>query len=157
MKKDIIKELISIFEKKKKQGEEALENTRKRAREAPGSNVSHSDTSKFQHSNLQLGQQQCLADLIEGLNKLKIMFNALTEDIPDIIGVGTLVKLENTETLEVNYYLIIPKEGGDIIEHDGKKITAISIDSPLGKLLLKKEVGEEIKQNKSIFEITEIQ
>jgi len=54
-KKKIIEEYLKFLDEKVKNTEKSLKSVRKDAIDAPGSNVSHSDTSKFQLSNVALG------------------------------------------------------------------------------------------------------
>jgi transcription elongation GreA/GreB family factor len=156
IKKDVLKVFIHEYEKKVEVLNLSLEANRKCARDAPGSNVSHSDTSKFQYSNLALGIEKRLTEANAILELLRNMSDNLTSNKK--ISGGSIVNLKNIDTEEIAVYLLIAREGGgDSVMVDGKKITAVYIRAPLGRVLCGKEKGDEIEFLKKTFEIIEVQ
>lgn len=61
----------------------------------------------------------------------------------DKIASTALIKLTNDK--KVSYFFLMPKGGGLTISHDGKTITLITPQSPMGEALLGKKVGDEIE------------
>ena len=95
MKKEEVLEVCIEREKKRiEELEQSLEITRKDAIDAPGSNVSHSDTSKFQGSNLALGIQKRLEESKVVLN----YFKSLPIVKKEVISVGAFFRLKDVST-----------------------------------------------------------
>lgn len=136
--------------------EKSLERVRQCAREAPGHNVSHSDTSKFQYSNLGLGIEKRYIEAKKALNLLEISFNDFSKRFT-VIRVGSLFGLRDIGSGEINYYLLIPVGGGYKFEVDGKIVISISNKAPLARLTIGKEEGDEIEFREKTFEIVGMQ
>ncbi len=155
-KNDVLKTFIGEYERKVDSLKSSLESTRKCARDAPGSNVSHSDTSKFQYSNLALGIEKRLKEASSILELLKRMGENPIKS--EKISGGSIIGLQNIDTGEVAHYLMITQEGGgDSVTLDGEKVTVIYTKAPLSRILLGKELGNEIDFQKKTFEIIEVQ
>ncbi|MCJ8315228.1 MAG: GreA/GreB family elongation factor, partial [Saccharospirillaceae bacterium] len=65
----------------------------------------------------------------------------------DKIKLGALIKLESESNSMVAYYFLSPCSGGVKLSFDGLDITLITPTAPLGKLLLGKQVDDEIVLN----------
>ena len=70
-KEDVLTSLIKEQEKRVEDLEKSCAKTKQDAIDAPGSNVSHSDTTKFQLSNLVLGLERRLLEAKTALSLLK--------------------------------------------------------------------------------------
>ena len=112
------------------------------ARDSPGSNVTRSDQSRFNYSNLALGLEKVRTSRESALNAV----GRLREQggVLERVRVGSVVKVSVEET-EINYYLIAPHAQGDKFDVGGQTVTAISTESPLGKLFLGREEGDDVK------------
>lgn len=156
-KKRVISAFVILYKDKIADIRKSLESTRKCAIDAPGSNVSHSDTSKFQYSNLALGIEKRMKEADEILKLLEFMLeNGTTGN--DVVSVGSLVSLRDIDTGELARYLLIGREGGgDFVIVDDAKVVIIYAKAPLARMIKGKEKGEEIEFLKKTLEITEIQ
>jgi len=131
---------------------QSLETVKKEAQDAPGANVSHSDTSKFQQSNLALGIQDRIASAEHVLGLLR----GLPKEELDIIAAGSLFALED-ENKEIMYYFFVLTGGGDILNVDGTEITTISAGAPLVRGLMGKKVGDRICFRGRELKVVEVQ
>jgi len=154
-KKEALKAFIKAEEEKIKQLKISLERTQQDARESPGSNVSHSDTMKFQFSNLALGIQKRISEAQETLILLKKI--DLYETKGEIVTGGSLISLKNTDTEEIITYLIVPDRGGESVEINGQKVISISIATPLVYEIRGKKKGDEICFREKNFEVIGVQ
>jgi len=128
-KEELVDAIIKAKEENISKLEESLKSTRKQAREAEGSNVTHSDTSKFQYSNLALGIEKRLLEANEGLEALnRIRQNIQTRDF---VAIGGVVQVMNIASQGNYRYFIVPFGGGDSTEVEGEEITTISTASPM--------------------------
>jgi len=154
-KKEILEAFIKAGEEKIRQLKISLKRTQQTARESPGSNVSHSDTMKFQSSNLALGIQKRILEAHEALISLKKIspYDAGRE----IVTEGSIVGLKNTDTDEVIVYLIVIRGGGEFIEINKQKILSISITTPLFSAIRGKKKGDKLFFNGKNLEIISVQ
>lgn len=131
--------------------ESSLKGLRDRIRDAPGANVSHSDTTKSQLSAVALGTEEQLLECRQMLAALQAMKGVLSTSVQ----VGSLVEVGSDHDTE--WYVILPKARGDSLMVEGTEITAISAISPLAKALLNRTVGEKINWSGSVFEIRSVE
>src|SRR3989344_3365088 len=118
--------------------ESSLRGLRDRIRDAPGANVSHSDTTKSQLSAVALGIEEQLLECRQMLTALHSMTGLLSTSVQ----VGSLVEVDFEHGTE--WYVILPRARGDSLTVADIEITAISVVSPLAKALLNSTVGEKI-------------
>lgn len=152
-KAEVLRICIKTQEEKIKNLRQSLENTRQSAADAPGSNVSHSDTTKFQLSNLALGIQKRLTETNLALNQLR----QIKPTASDSIFVGTLFTLKNIGDKKVSRYLLIPKDGGISFNVKGREIASMSIEAPLAQAVMGKQKGDKINFRGKVLEIIEVQ
>jgi len=133
--------------------EQALHGTKQDVVNAPGSSESHSDTMKFQHSNLALGIE---ARLLEA-QQTAAMFSFLTPEAKNIASEGALISVLEMKSNKNFHYLIVLKGGGDVVEIDGQEIMAISVEAPIAKVLIGKTQGEIAIFRDKCFKVTSVQ
>jgi transcription elongation GreA/GreB family factor len=133
--------------------EQALHGTQRDVVSAPGSSESHSDTMKFQHSNLALGIQGRFLEA----QQTAAIFSFLTPEAKSIASEGALVSVQDMKSNKDFHYLIVPKGGGDVVELDGQEIMAISVEAPIAKALIGKGQGEVAIFRDKSFKVTSIQ
>ena len=151
----VIGAFVALFQENIERTKSSLEITRQNAVDAPGSNVSHSDTSKFQLSNLALGLEKRFNELTAIYNLLSL-YN--TSKINKRGCGGCLITLQNINTKENATYLLITREGGgDSLIVEEEKVIVVSIHAPIGKLLVGKEIGDEVLFQGKAFEIVDLQ
>ena len=151
-KKEVIEAVAKVFADKISELKSSLEGTRDRARDAPGHNVSHSDTSRFQLSNLALGIEKQVVEYEEILKQIK----GVALEPADKISVGSLFTLCDTDSDEEKNFLMLYQGGGEKITVDGVEITTLSITAPIAQACLGKETDDEVKYRNNTFEVTEI-
>lgn len=130
-----------------------LEDIRNRARDAPGSNTSHSDTTKFQLSNEALA----LDGQVQEIQQSIVFLRQLTISVADKIRVGALVVLRDMGSNDRKTYLFVAKGGGEKVKCADCEITSIAISAPLAKVCIGKEEGEEVAFNGKKYEIESLQ
>ena len=151
-KMQVVEALVAVLTTKLESLEKSLESTRKQARDAPGSNVSHSDTSKFQLSNVALGlsgEVQTTREALTSLRSLPI------ERKMSACSLGTLVVLRSSDG-EERHHLLVAKGGGETAIIDDVAVASLSIGAPLGHACLRKELGDEIECNGKTYVIISI-
>jgi len=151
-KKDVIAAIEKVFTDKVSSLNSTLGSTKDMARDAPGHNVSHSDTSKFQLSNLALGIQKQILDYQRILGQLK----SLSTSPGARIGIGSLFILSDVESNEQKIFMMLSEGGGEKITVDGNEIMTLSVTAPLARACFGKEVGNEVAFKDNSFEVSEI-
>ena len=96
------------------------------------------DTRALEASYLAAAQGKRLQEVERTLNVLK-SFPA-SERPQTQVGSGSMVELESEG--KVFWYFLLPFGAGIQSEKNGVRTTVVTLDSPLGKLLLGKKVGE---------------
>lgn len=114
------------------------------------------DTRGLEASYLAGAQAKRAGELRDFINKLsKVNIRDYSDGSP--IESTAFVKLEDEDGEEKNIF-IVPREGGAKVSLDGVPVLLISPDSPLGKELWQKFVGDTfelpIKGKRKEFEIT---
>lgn len=112
---------------------------KERAIEAPGSNVSHSDTSKSQLQTLSFGLDQRISDARSELYALKE--HKLTN--MSVVALGSLIYLENVDNGGEKHYYVLPGNAGTSISTDKGDVTIITPKSPLFMAMKGKQADDE--------------
>ena len=63
----------------------------------------------------------------------------------DRICLGSIVGISSNESPALEYFFILPVASGYELQENDLKITTLTPETPLGKILIGKEVGEEIE------------
>ncbi len=150
-KKMVVDSLISLFEEKIQKLTRSLEDIRERARDAPGSNVSHSDTSKSQLSDLAHSLEKQFEEPKEVLNFLK---NLKVMDRESVV-VGALFTLAD-KSGGYNHYFLLPCGGGDLVAVNDEEVMAVSVASPLVGAVKGKKRGDEINFRSSALVVKNV-
>jgi len=155
MEKRLVLDLLIKMQKEKiERLRKSYEKTREAAVDAPGSNVSRSDTSKFQFSNLALGIQKRIG---EAESVLELIENTEPTE-SEFIMAGTFFSLKNTTSGEIfNYFLVCEGGGGELVKVENKEIKFISEGAPIAFSVKGREKGEKINFRDKTFEIIEVQ
>ncbi len=140
-KKYLIEKLLTEFQKQAGELKIGFESACQSAIDAPGAMQSKSDTTKSQMSRLAdniLFSYQQVQNCISSIKERG--FHKQCEEVE----IGAVVQVE--ENQNENYYFILPTNcGGQHIELEGEKISAISDKSPVAQALLNKKIGDVIK------------
>ncbi|MFY9493531.1 MAG: hypothetical protein WAP55_03595 [Minisyncoccia bacterium] len=130
----------------------SLEDTKKRAQGAPGSNTTHSDTSKFQLGNLALSidlQVQKAKEVLSAISGTPVHYDQAAR-------VGSLIELFDKKIGQTNLYFMVVKGGGETVIVDGITITTIAVAAPLGRACVGKRKQDEISCNGRAYFIQNI-
>jgi transcription elongation GreA/GreB family factor len=115
------------------------------------------DTRGLEASYLARGQSKQVADTEQALLEFQSMrLRNFGED--DGVDLGALVELEGRK--EKTLYFIGPKAGGTEIVHDKKEVLVITPQSPLGRQLMGRKLGDrlqlEIAGTKSAYRVASV-
>lgn len=150
-KSKIVELFIVQLENQASQCSKALEEAKKDVIDAPSANQSHSDTTKYQLSQVVLRHDGRLKEMNEFVENLKNFdFSPKERVLPGCIF--TVVGKEG----ESDNYFMSPWALSTEVEFEGKTITAITAKSPLGAAALGKETGEKIKFGKIELELIDV-
>lgn len=150
-KSKVIEALLVHLEGICRNMESSLQELRERVRDAPGANVSHSDTTKSQLSAVALGSE---AQLLECRHMVAALQSVCTTSSSSVcVGSLTMVRAPHGD----EWYLILPKARGDSVVIGGVEVTAISVTAPLSKALLNHSVGEIISWRGVSLEVVHIE
>lgn len=152
-KKKILEAFIKTQENKIQNLKNSLKTTRQDAIDAPGSNVSHSDTTKFQLSNLALGLEKKVREAEEALSLLK----GISEDQNDTISAGSFFTLRDIKSGNYTHYFLIPQAGGERLDIDGEEVLSISEEAPLMGSVMGSKKGDKIEFRDKSLEVVDLQ
>lgn len=152
-KKDIIQACISMWEEEIRKMDRSVKTVRGLAIDAVGSMSSWSDTTKFQQSQIADGLSMKMEDAKLILNQFKV----LPPTVSDTIAVGAVFALRDSETSELNHYLVVKRGGGSSFQVDQTEINLISLEAPLLRVVLGKNRGDGVIFQGRELEITEVQ
>jgi len=130
--------------------EAVVKETASIVREAPGSNVTRSDTSRFQYGNQHLGQQMLVdatRECIGSLREAERSYNS--------VRAGALVSVEDEQGTS-SWFLILKKANAQVVNVGGEAITVISLEAPLSQALAGKTIDDEIEFRGKFFTLTEV-
>lgn len=150
-KKMVLDALINYQEEKLKELLQYLEEAKKDVVDAPGSNVSHSDTMKFQHGNLVLGLTKRINNVRLCISLLKGQRTFLCEK--DKVEVGALFSLKDVNQGNENYYFIVETGGGETIVFKEKEVMMISASAPIAQIVWNKRKGMVVNFRNMLLEI----
>lgn len=152
-KKEVVDAIVKVFMDKIKQLNSTLQGTKDRARNSPGSNVSHSDTSKFQLSNLALGIEGQVLEYQQILKQLK----DISVKPSAKISIGSLFTLRNIENDEEKTFILLSRGGGEKIIVNEVEIMTLSVTAPIAQTCFGREINDEVKHKNNTFEVIEVQ
>lgn len=139
-KATVVQKFIESLEENLNTLQHALDETRRGAIEAPGSNVTHSDTSKSRLSDVALGLEGRVREVNGALVSLRYPISTVSR-----ITIGALVGVEDIQSGEVSYYYVVRQAGGHTICIDEISVTSISAGAPFCRNLMNKEVGDDFE------------
>jgi transcription elongation GreA/GreB family factor len=139
-KTEIINKIKEILKTKLNDLNQAVKEARESAKQAPSAMESHSDTSRFQFSQL--------ADNLEEISKKvqKVIDEiSKTKSNSEIISEGSLVKIEkNGQNI---FYFLSSMSLEDSFLIDGSEFRVISTETPIAKSLFEKKAGDLVEIN----------
>ena len=136
----VVQKFIELLEEHLDNLKNSLSETQRGAREAPGSNVTHSDTSKSRLSDVALGLEKRVIEVNGALVSLRYPVSHVSR-----VTIGALVGIRNLQGGGISYYYIVRQAGGHTITVDDISVTSISAGAPLCRNLMNKEEGDDIE------------
>ncbi|MEK7565169.1 MAG: hypothetical protein AAB501_02945 [Patescibacteria group bacterium] len=131
----------------------SLEDTRKRTQDAPGSNTTHSDTSKFQLGNLALSIEVQVQKARETLAYI----SSIPVHCEQIVQVGSVFELMDTKTEGIKIFFLVGIGGGETFSVDGIMIITTTFSSPLGRVCIGKKNDQEVSCNGRTYIIKNVE
>ncbi len=149
----VLQQLIQIIRANLETLVASRDKTREMAIDAPGANQSHSDTSKFQLSNVRLGLESLRIETDNNASQLSRM----KIESCSRVTLGAIFSLHETSGgSQDKYYFLVPAGGGESISIGDMTITSITPGTPIAKACLRKEEGDVVGFNGKEFEISKI-
>lgn len=144
IKKEIVEALLEKLREALSITERQLEQARQGAIEAPGRMQSRYDSAKQEFSYLAESYQKRIFQIKNEISTLEEW--KVRQTSKEIIGMGSLVEIEEDRNKKKSFYFILPAGAGEIVKNRRlkKTITIISVKSPLAKELLNKRVGDSL-------------
>lgn len=151
MKQKLLDQVINQLEATLTNLSRAAAETHKESTAEENKAESKYDTRGLEASYLAEAQAGQVANLEEGLRKLKIL--TLTED-DDLVTPGSIVILSGDEEYQ---YFLLPTGGGLLLEYEEQPLTVITPESPIGSMIIGKAIADEMNSEQlgSVF-ISEI-
>lgn len=137
-KQDIVKTYLEHLDKKIEKNQKALDSLYEGVYSAPGPSQSHSDTTRFQQSNIASNADARLAFL----RKIRTIIAMTFLKESQSVEIGALVVVEDVAFKDKEYYFVVPDGGGESIEFEGVEVLFVSIRAPILEAVLKIKTGE---------------
>lgn len=126
-KQDIVKTYLEHLDKKIEKSEKALNSLYEGVYSAPGPSQSHSDTTRFQQSNIASDTDVRLISL----KKVRAIMATTLLRKSQSVEIGALIVIEDSVYKEREYYFVVPEQGGDSLDFDGIEIFFVSLQAPI--------------------------
>jgi len=144
-KKNLIKQLIALIDNDINNQRKAFEIARQTTIDVPGRMQSRYDTMAIESAWVADGLAKALNE--KEMSKARLLTLKLDESFKNNVRIGSIVEISSSDTSKLEYFFILPVASGySLIEKD-KKMTTLTPTTPLGKVLIGKEVGDEIEVN----------
>ncbi|WP_105903076.1 GreA/GreB family elongation factor [Vibrio gangliei] len=104
------------------------------------------DTLSLEAAYLAHGQAQRVEQSLQDLQRFKAL-PVKTYSERHEIDLGAYIELLDVEREIVKWFFLSPVAGGLTVEFDGRTVQLLTKESPLGKRLYRKQVGDEVELN----------
>ena len=160
----MIMQMIAQTEAEIQRAERARKSSLADAIEAEGAMLSRYDTMKEEAQYLEGAFSKIVAEQQRNLQLLKQFLGDIeVSTTPKTVSVGAICTIEQ-ETADGQsttcQYFIVPAGGGISVEVDGKTVKAISPQTPIGRVLMGRTIGEDfdaiVSGRQMYFEVREI-
>lgn len=140
-KQDIVKIYLEHLDKKIEKNEKALDSLYEGVYSAPGPSQSHSDTTRFQQSNIASDTDIRLTSL----KKVRTIIATMLLRKSQSVEIGALIVIEDSVHKEREYYFVVPDGGGESIEFEGVEILFVSIQVPMVEATSRVKIGDSFE------------
>jgi hypothetical protein len=137
-KQDVLKEYLSFLDNKIRGTEKALESIYRGIDTAPTPSESHSDTTRSQQSRVALETSGRLSSL-KSTRAAASMIPSVKLASP---VTGALIAVEDVVFKDVEYYFVVPGQGGESVFLDEAEILFVSAQAPILEAISKSKEGE---------------
>lgn len=151
-KERVLERIIEKVNGTTKTANDAAGNARQAAIDAPGRNQSRYDCTKEEQGYLadalnMRGKQLSRDALV--LRRLQLPSN------PQRVDIGSLIYTADQSGL--NYYLILPNSGGETVRmDDGKEVTVMTLESPLGREMVGRRKGDAFLFKGNVYTVLDL-
>lgn len=136
--------LITMIKADIEKQRQSFESARQASIDAPGRMQSRYDTTGIESAWVADGLARALREKESNLKCLEAFQYTETATYAKI---GSIVKLLPSDSPDHEYFFILPVLSGCELHENGTTITTISQETPLGRALIGKKVGEKIEVN----------
>ncbi len=158
MKKDLLERVINEITKEKEEIERSIASINKDINDAPSPGQSHSDTTRFQLTEVVNSLSESVTQKERAISNLIAYSGKIPENMNKIL-LGAFVEVTDSENTS-EFYAILPDGAGMNIDIGGKNYIVITLNSPLTRSLLKKVTGEtvlvQVGQNQRTLKVISI-
>lgn len=141
-KKNLLTQLISLIQDDIEKQRKSFEFARNTSIDAPGRMQSRYDTMGVESAWVADGLAKALNEKEMYIARLQtFQFNELSNNI----CLGSIIVISDGESSSLEYYFILPVASGYKLKERDITLTTITPLTPIGKVLIGKQVGEEIK------------
>ena len=149
-KSEVVSAYRSLLQQLLASQEATVKETASVVRDSPGSNVTRSDTSRFQYGNQHLGQQMLVDATREYLGSLRD-----AEKNYNSARAGALVCVGD-ESGTLSWFLLLRKANAQVVQVNEVAVTVISLEAPLAQALINKVVDDEVEFRGKFFSVTKV-
>ena len=133
---------MEFLDNKVKTTQESLESIQQIINDAPKPSESHSDTTRFQQSQLASDTLNRLASL----KKARMLADSILPEPSNCLSAGALVLIQDRESGERDYYFVVPSQGGgESLLVDGLEIMTVFFRAPILAPIHEIKVGDTFK------------
>lgn len=154
LKYSILEHVIKHLEEDLEGRRSSYESTRADVIAAEGRMKTRFDSTKAEKGFLADGLAKIIAETQE---TLKLLRQFKFEDSYTRAVSGALIELFGQENNSSRYYLLLPGSSGTRFDNKGQEIIVLGPQSPLGRLMLGKSVGEGLEFNGKAYSIGRIE
>ncbi|MBU2568413.1 MAG: hypothetical protein KJ967_06540 [Elusimicrobia bacterium] len=126
-KKEVLREYLEYLDRKIGETQKALDSIYHGIDTAPTPSESHSDTTRSQQSKIAAET----SDRISSLKKTRAMASLISSEGAGCIGVGALVAIEDISFGGMEYYFVVPGQGGESLFLGDAEVMSISLQAPI--------------------------
>ncbi len=137
-KREILEAYLNYLNKKIQETEKALESIYRGIDAAPTPSESHSDTTRSQLSRVALETSSRLSSL----KSTRATAGLISSEKAIYPAVGALVAIEDAGFREIEYYFVVPGQGGESLFLGETEIMSISMQAPILEIVSKIKEGD---------------
>lgn len=144
-KREIFEKILAALGELRDTAEKAREAAQKEANSHVGAMESRYDTFKEEAQYEAAAQEKRTVEYRNGMSLITALMLSSDFNQPSTVArVGTIVRVVN-DSEEQKHYILSPSGGGVEVSHEGINYFTLTPESPLGKEIIGREIGDEIE------------